>query len=77
MDLIIILCGGIMAILIGRAIYVVRSEKQMTRGTEPGHGVVEIKSEYASGVGGGEYRTYSVPKNPDNYAQMFVPKDRK
>lgn len=68
----------ILVILVGRAIYIVKSEKASPqRGTDPGDGETEIVSEYSSGVGGGQHRTYMIPKDPEKYAQIFVPKDRK
>ena len=32
-----------------------------------------LRSEYQSGVGGGETRTWKVPKDPQEYARYFVP----
>ncbi|WP_348540152.1 hypothetical protein [Shimia sp. R9_2] len=34
-----------------------------------------LRSEYQSGVGGGDTRTWKVPKDPQEYARLFVPKD--
>lgn len=36
-----------------------------------------LHSDYQSGMGGGSYRTWKVPKDPQEYAKYFVPKDRK
>lgn len=35
-----------------------------------------LHSEYQSGVGGGESRTWKVPKDPQAYARLFIPKDK-
>lgn len=35
-----------------------------------------LHSEYHSGVGGGENRTWKVPKDPQAYARLFIPKDK-
>jgi hypothetical protein len=35
-----------------------------------------LHSEYHSGVGGGENRTWKIPKDPQAYARLFIPKDK-
>ncbi|MBO9476849.1 hypothetical protein J7382_04805 [Shimia sp. R11_0] len=35
-----------------------------------------LRSDYQSGMGGGAQRTWKVPKDPDAYARLFVPKDK-
>ena len=77
MELIAFLAIAILAILVGNAIYVVRKESKSQRGVAPSDGETEIISEYSSGVGGGQYSKYNIPKDPQKYAQIFVPKDRK
>ena len=47
------------------------------RGSEPGQGYHELRSDYQSGVGGGHVTTWKVPKDPQEYARRFVPKDRR
>ncbi len=32
-----------------------------------------LRSEYQSGIGGGDTRTWKVPKDPQEYAKQFVP----
>ncbi|WP_247743285.1 hypothetical protein [Shimia sp. R10_1] len=34
-----------------------------------------LRSDYQSGVGGGNVRTWKVPKDPQEYARLFVPED--
>ena len=46
-----------------------------SRGSEPGEGYHTLTSDYQSGVGGGQSRTWTVPRDPQAYARLFVPKD--
>lgn len=70
-----VLSGLILAILVGRAAFVLRAERGAgaTRGVAPGPGHTEILSEYASGLGG-ERMTTRVPRDPQSYARAFVPR---
>ncbi|MDA7424444.1 hypothetical protein [Thalassococcus lentus] len=43
------------------------------RGSEPGKGYHHLKSDYQSGVGGGNVKTWKVPRDPQEYARQFVP----
>lgn len=73
-----LLCGAIMVILLARAIYVVRTEKSDERGSLPGKGDHIIEANYHSGgAGGGHSSTFRVPKDPQEYARSFVPKDKR
>lgn len=75
-----ILSGLILALLVARAFFVMRTERHQRPGSPPGKGVHVLKSEYFSGGGGGGQATeYSIPKDPQDYARLFVPKtnDRK
>jgi hypothetical protein len=47
------------------------------RGSKPGAGYHELRSDYQSGVGGGHVTTWKVPRDPQEYARKFIPKDRK
>jgi hypothetical protein len=42
---------------------------------DPDHHV--LRSDYQSGIGGGSVTTWKVPKDPDAYARLFVPKEKK
>ena len=76
--LIIFLSFTILALLLIRAIYVVRNEKGQGRGCLPDEGEHEVRSDYFSGgAGGGHSGSFRVPKDPQKYAQQFVPKDKK
>lgn len=35
-----------------------------------------LRSDYQSGMGGGSMRTWKVPKDPQEYARFFAPKDK-
>ena len=69
---------AIVLLLFFRALWVVRQEKDQGRGSLPGHGDHEVRADYFSGgAGGGHSGSFRVPKDPQTYAQQFVPKDRK
>lgn len=68
-----LLAGAILAILLGRAIYVLRREKgERPRGCEPGEGHTTIHAEYSSGLSGNS-TSYKIPRDPQAYARRFVP----
>ncbi|MFW2544083.1 hypothetical protein ACN2XU_15725 [Primorskyibacter sp. 2E107] len=46
-----------------------------SRGSEPGTGFHELHSDYQSGVGGGENQSWKIPRDPQDYAKLFIPKD--
>ncbi|MEM7074381.1 MAG: hypothetical protein AAGA28_02630 [Pseudomonadota bacterium] len=46
------------------------------RGSPPGQGHHVLRSDYQSGIGGGNVREWKVPRDPDDYAKLFVPKDK-
>ncbi|RKF15024.1 hypothetical protein D6850_09205 [Roseovarius spongiae] len=48
-----------------------------SRGSEPGKGVHVLESDYQSGVGGGHVTRWTVPRDPQEYAKHFVPKDER
>lgn len=75
----ILLAAAVIAILVARAIWIMRKEARSPdqgrpRGIEPGTGYTEIQSDYSSGLGGGNQLTTRVPKDPDEYARSFVPR---
>ena len=35
-----------------------------------------LRSDYQSGMGGGSVRTWKVPKDPQEYARFFVPRNK-
>lgn len=77
----IILGAIILAVLLVRAIWVLREEAARDdggrpRGIPPGKGYTEVDSNYSSGLGGGHQMTTRIPKDPQEYARAFVPKRR-
>ncbi len=53
-----------------------------TRGTErgslPGKGDHVIEANYSSGAGGGGHSTtYTIPRDPQEYAKRFVPREKR
>jgi hypothetical protein len=61
-----------------RAYMVLRQERDAPRGSKPGKGYHEIDASYWSGGGGGGHQgSFSVPKDPQEYARRFVPKDKR
>jgi hypothetical protein len=66
---------AILLILFVRAFWVIRQEKGQGRGSLPGEGDHEVRADYFSGgAGGGHSGIFRVPKDPQKYAQQFVPK---
>ncbi|CAM4219611.1 hypothetical protein [Palleronia rufa] len=71
-----VLAAAILAVLAVRVRSVLRSERGTGRGAAPGRGHHVLRAEYFSGGGGGgEATEYRVPKDPQAYARLFVPKD--
>ena len=69
------LCAAILAVLAWRTIHVVRAERGARRGSPPGEGVHRIEAGYWSGgAGGGHDAHFTVPRNPQDYARLFVPR---
>ncbi|WGH78177.1 hypothetical protein [Jannaschia ovalis] len=76
------LCGLIVAILVLRALWVLRQEARQPhggrpRGIAPGEGYEEIVSDYSTGAGGGSRLVTRVPRDPQEYARVFVPRRNK
>ena len=62
-----------------RAAQSIRAERRQgtLRGTDPGSGHTIIDATYHSGGGGGGHQMQiRVPRDPQAYARLFVPKDR-
>ncbi|PZX17759.1 hypothetical protein LX81_01487 [Palleronia aestuarii] len=70
------LLGAAIIVLLGvRAAFVLRAERGARRGSEPGTGHHVLVSEYFSGGGGGgQSCEYRVPRDPQEYARLFVPR---
>ncbi|WGW02685.1 hypothetical protein [Tropicibacter oceani] len=48
-----------------------------SRGSAPGKGFHELRSDYQSGMGGGHSQSWKIPRDPQDYAKLFIPKDAK
>ena len=78
MDLAFII-GLIVAIVIVTGISAaraIRSDRETERGLEPGKGEHIIDVSYSSGLGG-QQSQIRVPRDPQEYAKAFVPRDKK
>ncbi|RXV63230.1 hypothetical protein C6W92_10060 [Roseovarius sp. A46] len=79
--IITVLSGLVLLLAVLRAAQVLRQERESgsgaRRGTEPGSGDSIIESHYSSGVSGGQSMTYRISRDPQTYAKLFIPKDRK
>ena len=74
---IVFICAAIIVVLAVRAFVVVRGEGEAPRGSLPGKGHHVIDSSYFSGGGGGGHAgEFRVPKDPQEYAKAFVPKQK-
>ncbi|MEM1235412.1 MAG: hypothetical protein AAGI10_00485 [Pseudomonadota bacterium] len=72
-----LISAAILAILVGRAVVIMRRESKITvRGTPPGDGDTVIHAEYSSGLSG-HSTTYKIPQDPQAYARRFVPPQAK
>lgn len=76
-DLLAGMSALVVVLLIIRAAQAVISERKAPRGIDPGQGDTLIDVNYASGGGGGGHSTtIRVPKDPQEYAKAFVPRNR-
>ncbi|MEM9475628.1 MAG: hypothetical protein AAGA71_10055 [Pseudomonadota bacterium] len=67
----------ILIVLAVRALIVVRNERDAPRGSLPGKGHHVIDASYFSGGGGGgQSGAFRVPKDPQDYARAFVPRNK-
>lgn len=71
------LSAAILALLAWRTRSVMRAERgRPEKGCAPGEGVATIRAEYSSGIGGGGAADYTVSRDPQAYARLFVPKTK-
>ncbi|WP_142834962.1 hypothetical protein [Palleronia caenipelagi] len=75
--MIALLATGIALVLGLKARQSLRHDPGPTRGQLPGDGVTVLRAEYQSGMGGGEETEYTIPKDPQAYARLFVPKEKR
>jgi hypothetical protein len=76
--MIAVLCGLVVLVAALRARQAVRHDRHDRRGSAPGKGYHVIDASYHSGGGGGgQSAEFRVPRDPQEYARLFIPKDRK
>ena len=75
-EVVLLLSLLILGVAALRARQSLRHTKGTERGSLPGTGYHTIDASYSSGAGGGgQVMHYKVPKDPQEYARTFVPKD--
>lgn len=76
MDVVVIalLVLAIALVSVLTAALAMRRERGQPRGQAPGTGDHIIQVEYSSGLGGGHFGEIRVPRDPQIYAQRFVPR---
>lgn len=74
--LILLLSLAIAVVVFLLARRAIREDEGKPRGSEPGTGYHTLHSHYSSGLGG-QSRSYKVPRDPQEYAKHFIPKDKR
>ncbi|THH38361.1 hypothetical protein E4Z66_01965 [Aliishimia ponticola] len=75
--LVVILSALVLLLAVLRGAQSLRHTKDSERGSLPGKGDHIIHSDYSSGGGGGGHATsYTIPKDPQEYAKRFVPREK-
>ncbi|TNF23367.1 MAG: hypothetical protein EP318_00430 [Rhodobacteraceae bacterium] len=75
LGIILLLVVAIVAVTLLLARRAIREDEGKGRGTTPGKGHITLHSHYSSGLGG-QSRSYQVPREPQDYAKTFIPKDK-
>lgn len=75
MDPFVLVIGGLVVLFIGALAVMGQRNDSEERGSAPGKGYHTLTSDYQSGMGGGHVTTWKVPRDPQEYAKRFVPKD--
>ncbi len=74
----IVLGAAVLLLAVLRAAQSIRHNKHRERGSDPGTGYHEIEANYHSGGGGGGHSyTFKVPRDPQEYAKTFVPRNKR
>ncbi len=76
MYVIVLIVGGLIIVAIAALAVLNKSKSTKLRGSDPGKGYHTLTSDYQSGMGGGHVTTWKVPRDPQEYAKRFVPKDK-
>jgi len=75
---ILIVSALIVVVAVLRAAQSIRHTRGTERGSLPGTGDHIIDAAYHSGGGGGGHSTqYRIPRDPQEYAKTFIPKDKR
>ena len=80
MDWIFVVVVSVLIVVVAvlRAWQSIRHTRGEERGSLPGTGHHIIDAAYHSGGGGGGHSTqYRVPRDPQEYAKTFIPKDKR
>ncbi len=76
--LITLLCVAIFVMALLRAAQSIRHTKGTERGAHPGKGYHVVEANYHSGGGGGGHSgSFTVPRDPQEYAQIFIPRKQR
>ncbi len=75
MDISVLIIGALIVLAVGALALMGKNKSTKLRGSEPGTGYHTLTSDYQSGMGGGHVTTWKVPRDPQEYAKRFVPKD--
>lgn len=73
---ILTLCALVLLLAVMRGLQALRHTKGEERGVDPGEGYTKIQADYSSGLGG-HSTEYLVPRDPQEYAKTFIPRDQK
>ena len=76
MDISVLIIGALVVLAVGALALLGKSKTNKLRGSDPGKGYHTLTSDYQSGMGGGHVTTWKVPRDPQEYARSFVPKDK-
>ena len=77
LNLVVILSVLVRIVAVLRGLQSLRHTRDTERGSAPGKGYHEIDATYHSGGGGGGHQTtYRIPRDPQEYAKRFIPKDK-
>ena len=76
MDIYTLIIAGLVVLAIAAVAIVGQRKEPGQRGSDPGKGDHTLTSDYQSGMGGGHVTTWKVPRDPQDYAKRFVPKDK-